>query len=74
MLAGLYRPNKHVTYQAPAPLMKSAVRLALAPDHGRGFGRDLDLPHPLAGPFAFFGSLIWLSGLATVLFRRSRAD
>jgi hypothetical protein len=29
---------------------------------------------PLAGPFAFFGSLIWLSGLAIVLFRRSRAD
>ena len=28
---------------------------------------------PLAGPFAFFGSLIWLAGLALVLFRRSRA-
>jgi hypothetical protein len=27
---------------------------------------------PLAGPFAFFGSLLWLSGLAIVLFRRSR--
>lgn len=28
---------------------------------------------PLAGPFAFFGSLIWLSGLAFVLFRKARA-
>ena len=27
---------------------------------------------PLAGPFAFFGSLIWLAGLAIVLYRRSR--
>ena len=27
---------------------------------------------PFAGPFAFFGSLIWLAGLAIVLFRRSR--
>jgi len=27
---------------------------------------------PLAGPFALFGSLIWLSGLAAVLFRRAR--
>jgi len=26
---------------------------------------------PLAGPFAFFGSLIWLGGLAIVLFRRA---
>jgi hypothetical protein len=29
---------------------------------------------PFAGPFAFFGSLIWLAGLAIVLFRRSRVD
>ena len=28
---------------------------------------------PFAGPFAFFGSLIWLYGLAIVLFRRARA-
>jgi hypothetical protein len=28
---------------------------------------------PLAGPFAFFGSLIWLAGLAVVLHRRSRS-
>jgi hypothetical protein len=27
---------------------------------------------PLAGPFAFFGSLIWLGGLVFVLFRRNR--
>lgn len=26
---------------------------------------------PFAGPFAFFGSLIWLGGLALVLFRRT---
>jgi hypothetical protein len=29
---------------------------------------------PLAGPLAFFGSLIWLSGLAINLFRRSPDD
>jgi hypothetical protein len=29
---------------------------------------------PFAGPLAFFGSLIWLAGLAMVLFRRSRVD
>ena len=29
---------------------------------------------PVAGPFAFLGSLIWLGGLAAVLFRRSRLN